>query len=171
MTTLDTLRTKIPAGARDTWYRYGGALIVFLGSWGLMDASSVPQWSALVVGAITLLFAALHSTSNVRTSLYLALVAVQGVAGLYGILGDQKWGAILQLAAIVLGVATAASNTPTNYVVVDAEPERVADTELAFVPFAEANEKDFGYNADRTFQTFEGRAAELKAHPERFARE
>lgn len=127
MALLDTLRTKIPAGARDSWYRYGGALIVFLGSWGAMDVSTVPQWSALVAGVVTLLFAALHSTSSWRTALYLLLVAVQGVAGLYGILGDEKWGAILALAAVVLGVATAASNTPTT---IDGETESVTDTEI-----------------------------------------
>lgn len=169
MAVLDTLRTKIPAGARDSWYRYGGALIVFLGSWGAMDVSTVPQWSALVAGVVTLLFAALHSTSSWRTGLYLLLVAVQGVAGLYGILGDEKWGAILALAAVVLGVATAASNTPTGEVI-DVEPDRVADTELPYVAPVERSVSDlkYGYYSDdRTKQSAAGRAAELRDHPER----
>lgn len=81
MPLLDSIRTAVPASARENWYRYGGAIIVFLASWGYIDTAVVTQWTALVLGVITLLFAALHSTSSVRTALYLLLVAVQGVAG------------------------------------------------------------------------------------------
>ncbi len=113
MPLLDSIRTAVPASARENWYRYGGAIIVFLASWGYIDTAVVTQWTALVLGVITLLFAALHSTSSVRTALYLLLVAVQGVAGgVFGILNEQRWGAIITLAALFLGVATAAAKTP-----------------------------------------------------------
>ncbi|MDI9914338.1 hypothetical protein [Rhodococcus sp. IEGM 1379] len=114
MSILDSIRKLVPASARENWYRYGGAAIVLLASWGYIDTTVVAQWSALVLGVITLLFAALHSTSSVRTALYLLLVAVQGVAGgVFGILNGQQWGAIVTLAGLVLGVATAAAKTPT----------------------------------------------------------
>lgn len=123
---IERTRNFLPESARESWYRIGGALVIFFGSWGYLDGSEVQQWSALVAATVTLLFAALYSTSTVRTALYLFLVAVQGVAGLYGILDDQRWGGIVTLAAFALGVTTAAAKT----VVIDGQVESVTTTEL-----------------------------------------
>jgi hypothetical protein len=108
---LTKIRSVIPASARERWYVVSGALVTFLASWGLLEASTAPAWIGLVTATITLLFAVLYSTSTVRTALYSVLLAVQGVAGLYSILGESQWAAIVALAAVLLGTGTAAAKT------------------------------------------------------------
>ncbi len=113
MSMLDTVRTAIPAEARERVYIIAGAAITLLASWGVVDAAAVPAWAALAAAVIALGFAILHSTSTVRTALYSVLLAVQGVAQLYGIFTDTQWASIAGLAAAVLGISVAAAKTPT----------------------------------------------------------
>lgn len=111
---LTTLRTRIPASARERVYVVAAALVALLASWGAIDVSVVPQWTALVLATITLSFAILHSTSTIRTALYSVLLVTQGVAQVYGIGTDVQWTSILGLAAAVLGLSIAAAKTPTT---------------------------------------------------------
>ncbi len=113
MSMLDTVRTAVPAEARERVYIIAAAAITLLASWGVVDAAAVPAWAALAAAVITLGFAILHSTSTVRTALYSVLLAVQGVAQLYGIFTDTQWASIAGLAAAVLGVSVAAAKAPT----------------------------------------------------------
>lgn len=113
MSMLDTVRTAIPAEARERVYIIAAAAITLLASWGVVDAAAVPAWAALAAAVITLGFAILHSTSMVRTALYSVLLAVQGVAQLYGIFTDTQWASIAGLAAAVLGTSVAAAKAPT----------------------------------------------------------
>lgn len=110
---LTILRTRIPASARERVYVVAAALVALLASWGAIDVSVVPQWTALVLATITLSFAILHSTSTIRTALYSVLAVTQGVAQVYGIGTDVQWTSILGLAAAVLGLSVAAAKTPT----------------------------------------------------------
>lgn len=123
---LDPIRSAIPATVREKWYVTSGAFITFLVGWKLLDESTAAAWTQLAVATITLFFAVLYSRSTLRTALYGILLAVQGVAQLYGILSGSQWAAIIALAATLLGTATAAAKTPT---VVDGEVVSVTDTE------------------------------------------
>lgn len=107
---LDPIRAVIPVEARQKWYDISTAIIGALAMWGLLGTYTVPAWTSLVVGVVTLLFAVLYSESTARVSFYTLLLAVQGVAGVYGILDDQKWAAVLAVASALLGTATAGSN-------------------------------------------------------------
>lgn len=107
---LDPIRSAIPVEARQRWHDISTAIVGALAMWGLLGTSTVPAWTSLIVGVVTLFFAILYSESTVRVSFYTVLVAVQGVAGLYGILDDQKWAAILSVASALLGTAVAGSN-------------------------------------------------------------
>lgn len=114
---LDPIRSAIPPETRQRWYDISTAIVGALAMWGLLGTSEVPAWTSLVVGVVTLMFAVLYSESTVRVSFYTVLLAVQGVAGLYGILDNQKWAAILSVASALLGTAVAGSNTPTHRVI------------------------------------------------------
>lgn len=109
---LDPVRAVIPADARRRCYDVSTAVIGSLALWGIVGTSTVPAWTSLVVGAITLVFAVLYSESNVRVSIYTFLLSVQTIAGIYGIVDSQKGAAILSVASALLGVASAGSNTP-----------------------------------------------------------
>lgn len=113
MSALDSIRAAIPAEARERVYVIAAAAITLLASWGAVDAAAVPAWAALAASVITLVFAILHSTSTVRTALYSVLLAVQGVAQLYGIFTQTQWASIAGLVAAVLGLSVAAAKTPT----------------------------------------------------------
>lgn len=109
---LAKIRSVIPAYARERWYIVSNALVSFLTMWGLLDASLGQQIATLAIASITLLFAILYSTDEIRTAIYTLVLAVQAVAQVLGILTDQQWGAIVALVAILLGQTLAAAKTP-----------------------------------------------------------
>ncbi len=109
---LDPMRAVIPAAARQRWYDISTAIVGALALWGIVGTSTIPAWTSLIVGVVTLFFAVLYSESTVRVSFYTLLLSVQAVAGIYGILDDQRWAAILSAASALLGTASAGSNTP-----------------------------------------------------------
>lgn len=123
---LDPIRSAIPATLREKWYVTSGAIVTFLVGWKVLDETTAAAWTAFAVATITLFFAALYSTSTLRTALYGVLLAVQALAQVYGILSGSQWAAIVALAATLLGTATAAAKTPT---IIDGEVVSVADTE------------------------------------------
>ncbi|OZC80545.1 hypothetical protein CH274_15355 [Rhodococcus sp. 06-418-5] len=125
-TFLDRVRSTIPASARERWYVISGVIVTLLVGLKVLDQATAAAWSSVVVATITLAFALLYSTSPWRTALYGLLLAVQGIAQLYGILNGSLWAAIIALAATLLGTATAAAKTPTT---IDGEVVSVTDTE------------------------------------------
>jgi hypothetical protein len=127
MSILTTARSIVPAETREKFYVVAGAAVALLASWGVVDQEVVQQWSAFAVAVVSLVFAILHSTSTVRTTLYTVLLAGQGVAQVYGILTESQWSSILGLAAAVLGIAVAAAKAPTT---IDGEVVSVSDTEI-----------------------------------------
>ncbi|MFI7168530.1 phage holin [Rhodococcoides fascians] len=123
---LDPIRSKIPATARERWYVIAGVISTLLVGLKVLDQATAAAWLSLVIATITLAFALLYATSTWRVGLYGLLIAVQGVAQLYGIFNGSLWAAIIGLAATLLGTATAAAKTPTT---VDGEVVSVRDTE------------------------------------------
>lgn len=108
---LGRLRLIVPAASRERFYSVATTVITVLASYGALDSSQVAQWTALCGALVTLLFAAVHSTSSWRTGLYSMLAAGQGVAQLYGLATDTQWASVLGLAAAVLGITVAAAKT------------------------------------------------------------
>ncbi|MCW2089459.1 UNVERIFIED_ORG: urea transporter [Rhodococcus erythropolis] len=108
------LRALIPAAARGRVYVTATALVALLHANGLISEDAGDQWAALAIAVVTLMFAILHSTSKVRTALYSAALAVQGVAQVYGVWTDTQWAGVLALVAALLGISVAAARTPTG---------------------------------------------------------
>lgn len=111
---MNTLTTIVPAGARATWYAVGSAIVTALVAWGILDDTLAPAVTGVIIAAVTLLFAVLHSTSPWRQALY-------GVAAAIGVLGVALgWGtdvqveALLAVVAPVLGLGAAAATTPAG---------------------------------------------------------
>lgn len=113
--TIDRVRGWFPPGLREKAYNIAGTAVVALGAWGVIHDSSVAAYSQLAVATVTLLFAILYSTDNLRTALYSTLLAVQGAALVYSVGSNESWAAILSIAAAVLGTQTASGRTPAPY--------------------------------------------------------
>ena len=97
---------------RERIYDTVGAAVVVLGSWGLVDEADAAVYAQVILACVALLFAILHSTSNIRTTLYGLLGAVQALAAFYSIGTDAQWAGVLAMAAAVLGTQVAAGRTP-----------------------------------------------------------
>lgn len=108
---LAWLRAKIPATARETWYRVSSGAVMFLFAFGTLAQDSVTLWIQLVGATVTLLFAALYSTSTLRTVLYTTLAPAGAVLMYYGIVSDVRWALITAAVAQVFGIATAAAKS------------------------------------------------------------
>lgn len=109
---LDRLREFVRPEWRERIYDTVGAAVVLLGGWGLVDQADGAVIAQVILAAVALLFAILHSTSGIRTALYGLLVAVQAVFGLWSIGTDAQWAGVLAIAAAVLGTQVAAGRTP-----------------------------------------------------------
>lgn len=108
---LDSLRTALPASARDRLYTWAAALVALLAGLGYLGDAVAALWSAVALASVTLLFALLHSTSPWRSSLYAVVAAVGPLAVWYGIGSVSSWAAVLAFAGAVFGLSTATSNT------------------------------------------------------------
>ena len=109
---LDRVRGVVKPEWRERIYDTVGAGVVVLGGWGLVDEADGAVIAQVILAAVALLFAILHSTSGIRTALYGLLVAVQALAGLWSIGTDAQWAGVLAMAAAVLGTQVAAGRTP-----------------------------------------------------------
>lgn len=110
---LEKIRSVLRPELRERAYVLVGAIVTGLTSMSLVDAGTATAWGSLVVSALTLAIALLHSTSTWRSALYSFMLAMQAVAGVYGILTENAWGLIIQITAALLGLGTAAAKTPT----------------------------------------------------------
>lgn len=108
---LETIRTAIPASYRAQAYAIGAALVALLTTYGALDESTAPAVAGMVVAVITLAFAALHSTSPLRTSVYGVTAAFAVMAVAFGWASEDQTTAMLGVVAPVLGLGVAAANT------------------------------------------------------------
>lgn len=112
---METIKNIVPAQARATWYAIASALVAALVAWGALDESAAPAVTGVIIAAVTLIFALLHSTSPWRQALY-GLAAALGVLGVYlGWGTDVQMNALLAVIAPVLGIGTAAATTNPEY--------------------------------------------------------
>ncbi|HEY9312126.1 phage holin [Williamsia sp.] len=111
MSTLDTIRTAVPATARAKYYTYVAAGVLLMSGLGVVTETVASLWSAAGLASVTLVFALLHSLSPWRTALYGFLATLAPLALWYSIGTATQWVAVLSFAATVFGITKAASNT------------------------------------------------------------
>lgn len=70
--------------------------------------------AGVVIAAITLIYAIVHSESNLRTVIYGLCVAVGVLFVTLGTLTESESEALLAIVAPVLGITLAAAKTPTK---------------------------------------------------------
>lgn len=112
---LDRVRAAVPPVWRERLYNGVGVAVTVLGGLGVVDDNAAAVVAQLVLAVVTLAFAVLHSTSSVRTAVYLVLAATQGVLGLWSLGDGPVWSAVLSIAAAVLGTQIASGRTPAPY--------------------------------------------------------
>lgn len=109
---LDRLRMLVPARWRGRWYAAATALGPALVAWGVVGDHAAAAIAGVAGAAVTLLFAMLHSTSDLRTAGYGLAAAVTVLASMWGWGRPEQWEALLGMLAAVLGTAGAAAATP-----------------------------------------------------------
>lgn len=111
---METIRNLVPASARGTAYAVVAAIAPALIAWGVLDEVKAAAVVGVLTAVVTLVFAVLHSTSNIRSAIYLLLGALTVALTAWGYGTGAQWDAMLNIVAPALGVAFAAANTPTE---------------------------------------------------------
>lgn len=108
---METIRNLIPADARAAWYAVSSAVVSALVAWGVLEEAAAPAVTGVVIAAVTLIFALVHSTSPWRQALY-GFAAALAILGTYlGWGTEMQMGALVSIVASVLGIGTAAATT------------------------------------------------------------
>ncbi|ASE56541.1 hypothetical protein CHU67_00475 [Corynebacterium sp. LK19] len=111
---METIKNLIPASSRGTFYSCVAAVAPALIAWGILDEVKAAAIGGVLTAVVTLLFAVVHSTSNIRSAIYLLLGALTVALTAWGYGTGAQWDAMLNIVAPALGVAFAAANTPTE---------------------------------------------------------
>ena len=111
MTVLDRIRSVIPEGAREAYYRVTAAVVTGLMAFGLLDNQEAALWTQLGLTTVTSLFAMLYSTQAWRTALYALVGPLGAVLMAYGLVADERWALITAAVGQLFGIATAAAKT------------------------------------------------------------
>lgn len=125
---LDPLRSVIRPEWRERIYVGIGATSVVLGSLGY-EGNTAAAISQIALAAVGLIFALLHTTSELRAALYAVVLALQAACGLWSIGNDATWAAVVAVAASVLGMSVAAAKAPVPYDVPASRVRRFTDTD------------------------------------------
>lgn len=110
--TVHTLDT-VPAQTRGTLHSVAGAVIAVLIVYGFVNDAQAAAVGAAVVAALDLGLVLVYTRAAWRKALYPVLYAAGAVLAVYGVVSQNELGAILGVAAAVLGTQVAAQNTPT----------------------------------------------------------
>lgn len=107
----------IPAETRGTLHSIAGAAIALLVTFAWIQDSQAAVIGAAVIAAIDLALVLAYTRAAWRKALYPVLYAGGGILVVYGVFSEVEVGAILGVAAAVLGTQVAAQNTPKADVV------------------------------------------------------
>lgn len=99
---------------RGTVYTVAAALVAALVTFGVISSTMAAPIAGVVVATITLVYAIVHSESNLRTVIYGLCVAVGVLFVTLGTLTNNQTDALLAIVAPVLGITLAAAKTPTR---------------------------------------------------------
>lgn len=111
---METIKNLIPASSRGTFYSCVAAVAPALIAWGILDEVKAAAIGGVLTAVVTLLFAVVHSTSNIRSAIYLLLGALTVALTAWGYGTDTQWATILGIVGPALGAGYAAANTPTG---------------------------------------------------------
>lgn len=109
--TVHTLDT-VPAQTRGTLHSVAGAVIAVLIVYGFVNDTQAAVIGAAVIAAVDLGLVLVYTRAAWRKALYPVLYAAGAVLAIYGVVSQDEIGAILGVAAAVLGTQVAAQNTP-----------------------------------------------------------
>lgn len=99
---------------RGTVYTVAAAVVAALVTFGVISSTIAAPIAGVVVATITLIYAIIHSESNLRTVIYGLCVAVGVLFVTLGTLTGSESEALLAIVAPVLGITLAAAKTPTK---------------------------------------------------------
>lgn len=102
----------IPDQYRGTIYSFGGALATLLGVFGWASEEQSAAIGVAVIAVAAAVLAVIHSRKLWRQALYLVLAAGGSILLVWGVGSQEEIGAVLGLAAVVLGTQVAAQTTP-----------------------------------------------------------
>ena len=119
---LTTIRGYIPESYRNQAYRYAQLAFALLSIVGLTTEATAAVWGQLVVGLVTLLFAALYSPSTLVASAYAVLGLAGAVFTFYGLGSADTWAQAVAAVGVAFGITVAAARTDAkSTTVIDAE--------------------------------------------------
>lgn len=90
------------------------AVVAALVTFGVISSTMAAPIAGVIVATITLIYAIIHSESNLRTVIYGLCVAVGVLFVTLGTLTESESEALLAIVAPVLGITLAAAKTPTK---------------------------------------------------------
>lgn len=108
------LDDKVPADKRGYFHSIAAAAIVVLGTLGWMDQNLVAAIGVAVVAAIDLGLVLTYTRNAWRKALYPLLYAGGSILVIVGVANELHVGAVIGLAAAILGTQVAAAKTPVT---------------------------------------------------------
>ena len=111
---MTNVRNWLKPETRGTVYTVAAAAVAALVAFGVISSTIAAPIVGVVIAGITLVYAIIHSESNIRSVIYGLCVAVGILFVTLGTLTDNQTEALLAIAAPVLGITLAAAKTPTG---------------------------------------------------------
>lgn len=124
---MDKIRTWLRPETRGVVYTVAAAAVAALVTFGVISSTLAASVAGVVVGVITLIYAIIHSESNIRSVIYGLSAAIGALLVTLGTFTDEESEALLAVVAPVLGITLAAAKTPTRQDEVHAETWVVAE--------------------------------------------
>lgn len=106
----------IPEQYRGTVYSLGGAIASLLAVFGWANDEQAAAIGVAIIAVLAAILAVIHSRNLWRQAIYLVLAAAGSILTVWGIGSQEEVGAVLGVAAVVLGTQVAAQFTPREEV-------------------------------------------------------
>lgn len=111
---MEKVRGWLKPETRGTVYTVAAAVVAALVVFGVISSSYAAPIAGVILAGVTLLYAIIHSESNIRTVIYVFCAAVGAMFVTMGTISDDESDALLAVVAPVLGITLAAAKTPTK---------------------------------------------------------
>jgi len=111
---MEKIRTWLKPETRGTVYTVAAAVVAALVVFGILSSTMAGAIAGVVVAGITLLYAIIHSESNLRTAFYALCVAVGAFFVTLGSITGDEADALLAIIAPVAGITLAAAKAPAK---------------------------------------------------------
>lgn len=111
---MTNIRNWLRPETRGTVYAVAAAVVAALVTFGVISSTMAAPIAGVIVATITLIYAIIHSESNLRTVIYGLCVAVGVLFVTLGTFTESESEALLAIVAPVLGITLAAAKTPTK---------------------------------------------------------